>query len=627
MAPSTYNIADLPWNIQDPPALNKERHGLFETVSVISSRRSDDIPPSTVFRGKRIILIAAALSFSAILVLVGAALQIFATNDFTQHENWIITTAPLGSVLAIVFMLSVLLISTVPCVGSLLGYTFAWSWLKASADNGQDRPTPFQLGIIINVLHGMNLPALWSGFKYLHGFGKAKRTSYKPPILRRAVAAVAVTLGLAYTFVALVIALSVSSLSMSFIQLGAYHGTWPQLSRQINSSMCATTSGAIAFGVNLCGLQTATSAYPFASSLPEGLRTLTNNSATNAVASSDDGTAFVIPSSIPEDVAYYGTSNGVLATCQSVTPECVSSSASGSPLALNCPSSTGFNAALNTTTNAYPFGILDASGNMLVPTYMVGSNPFQFGAVVQSQAYASDDDTFVGNTGFFTHGNSAFNVLTCSVTVRSVEYTYFNGSFTVDPANSFTTADVDIVRGIGAMTGASYLVDRVPASIEGVGLASSASADYANAFARELSRQLIALTSILYEPAPPQEVQRVTLVLGSRLSLPILVLLLAWITTYCLFILVLAVAAVRATSASPYTLLAAQRLRSPLAAVHTAHARVEAHRTWEVSPNKLFSVETGLDRLSVGPMLTSAGGLAFGVTRAAVVTSQGTPGA
>ncbi|KAF7323400.1 hypothetical protein HMN09_00120900 [Mycena chlorophos] len=625
MALSTYNISDLSRNTQHQVALRKEQHGLFETVSIISSRRSSNIPTSTTFRGKRIVAVASALALATILVIVGAALEVFVAHDSARSGNWIVTAAPVGHVLGIVFVLAVLFLATVPCLVWLLGYGLAWSWLKASVDNGQDRPTSYQLGIIVDVLHGVNLSALWSGIKYIHGLNKDKRTSYKPAILRRAVGVVGFVLTLAYSFVVLLIALAASSSSLSFVRLGAYDATWPQLSRQINASACASTSGAVAAGVNLCSLQTATST-PFSDSLPEGLSTLTNNSGVNAVALGDDGTAFIVPASIPRDVAYYGQANGVLATCQSVTSQCVTNTAPGSPLGLSCPTALGFDASYNTTSNAYPFGILDSSGNVLAAPYTVASNPFAFGAVAQSQAYSSAPDTYVGNSGFFTHDNSALNVLTCSATVRSVGYTYFNSSFTVDQSNSSIITDPDIVRGIGAMTAASFLADRIPAALEGVGLNASSPADYANAFARELSRQLIAFTSVLYVPSPPLEVQHVTPILGSKLYLPLLILILAWTALYLLTTLVLGIVAVRATNASPYTLLAAERLRSPFTAVHAAYARNEAQRTWNVEPNKLFSVETGLDRLSVGPTTTSGGGLAFGVTRAAAVRApKGAP--
>ncbi|KAF8191679.1 hypothetical protein K438DRAFT_1970659 [Mycena galopus ATCC 62051] len=618
MAPS-YNIGDLPWNTQGPESSpNKEQRGLCDTVSIASSL-SSDTRSSTRFRGKGILLLGLGICVSIILLFVGLSLQIFVVNEYVQQGVEIITTAPLGSTLAIVWALAVLLLLTLPPVVGLDSYRLAWSWLEASVDNGHNRPTPFQLGVIMNLLHGANFSALCGGLKYM--YGSTTRPSYKPPILRRAMFILALGLGLVYSFSILLIALSISSKTVSFSQLGEYRGTWPQLSRQINSSMCATTSGALVQGTNLCGLETS-GADPFAASLPEALATLTNNSAMNAIALGDDGTAFIVPAIIPEDVAYYGTSFGVISACQSVTDQCVGSGPSYGPpeyLTVNCPSSVSFNAAFNTSSGSYPFGILDSTGNEYGTPYLVDSNPFRFGAVAVSDAYSSTVDTFAGNTGFFVHGTSgAFNVLTCSVTVRSVGYTYFNGTFSVDPSNTFPDSDLDITRAVAAMTSAAYLSARVPAAVDGAGLTGG---DYASAFARELSRELIAFTAALYAPAAPQELQTVIPVLGSRFSLVLLVLILIWIVAYCGFVLFLTVSSVLASSASPYTLLGRNRLADPLTAVHAAYGRAEAHRTWEQSNHRLFSVETGLDRLSVGPTTSNAGGLAFGISRAVIAPS------
>jgi hypothetical protein len=82
----------------------------------------------------------------------------------------------------------------------------------------------------------------------------------------------------------------------------------------------------------------------------------------------------IVPASIPEDVAYYGTSFGVISECQSVTNQCIGSGPSYGPadhLTLNCPSSVSFNAALNTTTQTYPFGVLDSAGNENMTPYLV----------------------------------------------------------------------------------------------------------------------------------------------------------------------------------------------------------------------------------------------------------------
>jgi hypothetical protein len=90
-------------------------------------------------------------------------------------------------------------------------------------------------------------------------------------------------------------------------------------------------------------------------------------------------------------------------------------------------------------------------------------------------------------------------------------------------------SNLDITRRVAAMTSAAYLAERIPAAIDGAGLSGG---DYASAFARELSRELIAFTANIYAPAAPLDLQTAVPVLGSRLPLPLLVLMLIWILAY-----------------------------------------------------------------------------------------------
>ena len=65
----------------------------------------------------------------------------------------------------------------------------------------------------------------------------------------------------------------------------------------------------------------------------------------------------------------------------------------------------------------------------------------------------------------------------------------------------------------------------------------------------------------------------------------------------------------------PYVTLARQRLTDPLTVVHSAFGRMEARKTWNDSPDKMFSVEDEEDRLNVGPVELDNGDMAFGITR------------
>jgi hypothetical protein len=180
------------------------------------------------------------------------------------------------------------------------------------------------------------------------------------------------------------------------------------------------------------------------------------------------------------------------------------------------------------------------------------------------------------------------------------------------------STNLDLTRTVAAMSGSGPLPSRVSAAVEGAGLASD---DYASAFAAALSRELIGLTAALYAPADALALQRAAPAPFTRLPLVPLALLAACAAAHALFVLVLTLRAARACAGSAFTLLARNRLADPFTAVHAAYGRLETHRTWERSKARLFSSETGLDRLSVGPTTTSAAGLAFGVSRAVAAPS------
>ncbi|KAJ7290194.1 hypothetical protein C8J57DRAFT_1212836 [Mycena rebaudengoi] len=473
MAPSSFHIPDFDSDLPTPPpthhlVLKKEPF----PWDVASAASTSTAQPTAHFRGKRILVIGLTIFTAIALLLVGLFIQIFVTHEYLHQDLVIITTAPLGPTLSIVHVLSILLVMSVPLVVGLEGYRLAGLWLSASASSGHNRPTPFQLGVLMNVLHGANFAALFEGLHYVYGFGKNKLTSYKPPLLRRAVFVLAFALGVSTLFFVLGTALSISAETTSFTRLSDYRGTWPQLSRQINSSMCADSNGAVAADINLCGLQVA-GTNPFAASLPEALQTLTNTSTKNAVAFASDQTAFIVPASIPQDVVYSAASYGIYTQCESVTELCVGSGPSYGPdtsLDLNCPASVSFNP--EPVSGTYVFGVLDNNGNLLTQPYLVDSNPFHFGAVVASKLYTSENDTFVGTTGFFTHGTEgAYNVLSCTVSVRSLTYSYSNGSYLVQSTQMDST-NLDLTRTVAAMSGSGPLPSRVSAAVEGAGLAS-----------------------------------------------------------------------------------------------------------------------------------------------------------
>jgi hypothetical protein len=92
----------------------------------------------------------------------------------------------------------------------------------------------------MNVLNGANLTSLWSASGFMLGFGSASKAQplRKPRMLRSAVTVAAFYLTIAYTCVIGESWLSATSESVPFPRQGAYTGSIPQLTRQLNQTMC-----------------------------------------------------------------------------------------------------------------------------------------------------------------------------------------------------------------------------------------------------------------------------------------------------------------------------------------------------------------------------------------------------
>jgi hypothetical protein len=132
----------------------------------------------------------------------------------------------------------------------------------------------------------------------------------------------------------------------------------------------------------------------------------------------------------------------------------------------------------------------------------------------------------VQSTGFFVHGKLAWNVLLCSVTVLSANYQYQNGSFSVQ--NS-TKADLNMTRRISTMAATGLLGDHVSNVVEGAGLVSG---DYVSSYALELSREFVALSASMYEPADVYDAVKLTPGIGAKLQMAPLALLMATVLVY-----------------------------------------------------------------------------------------------
>ncbi|KAJ7114144.1 hypothetical protein C8R43DRAFT_1156723 [Mycena crocata] len=553
------------------------------------------------------ILLTGFLILLAVLAVgLGLIIQVFIMHTFHITGAAVFTTAPLGRTLTIVHVSSVVIALSAPLTIGMGAYWLAGRWLRASRDEGRDRPTPYQLGIMMRTLNGANLAALWYGSNYIAGRGVVPggKKLNKPPILRLAVLMLFIVLALVYACAGSETWLGASSDAVLYPVISpATNETRPLFSRRANQTLCDESEG---LSINVpyqCGLVRGTGGNPEANS--DRLLTLNGVSSKNVVAFTDDQTAILVPpqAQLPANVDYSATTLGVKSNCTTVTEQCVDPRNAGpnAGLDINCPASVKFNTTArgcNTygsssivTSNGGP---LSANGSALPCGQNANATNFRYGVTVISGAYfpPNANSSFVGDTGFFIHGNKgAYNVLTCDVKSLSVTYRYFNGSYTLLSASPSDMEQAQRVSD-GTIAGPSY----VGPSIDGAGLTEGR---YTDAYASKLSQVALSMTSYVFEPAETTSYQFIEPNIGSRLPLAPLLLLLSLQLIYCLLVLVVTVLAVIELNRSPHTSFAHSRLIDPSTAISTAYGPEESKLKKTGSPQELFGEETAADRLNL----------------------------
>jgi len=262
---------------------------------------------------------------------------------------------------------------------------------------------------------------------------------------------------------------------------------------------------------------------------------------------------------------------------------------------------------------------------------MVQSNPFQIVGLASSYAPITDlrsTNSLIGDTGFFYQigPSPAANLLYCNVTVRDVSYSYTNGNASVTSFSavndneigsyhtlSFTDSPVQTAKYLAAPIDWNYLEFYIQDRTSGAGLYNGS---YADAYALELSREIIAFSAFIYEPTQVDGIEGSQEIAGSRINLVALILFCAAILIFDLLtfaVTVLAIAAARGTS---FVHLAHMRITSPLPLVHSLFGPVDPARTWQEDGVYLFSAESDNDRLNIGPVTLPNGEAVFVITRA-----------
>ncbi|KAJ7260591.1 hypothetical protein C8J57DRAFT_1636603 [Mycena rebaudengoi] len=483
------------------------------------------------------------LTGAVIVVGLGLLIQLFVMHLYHTAGGAVYSTAPLGRTLTIAHVTFVVVAMSAPVTVGLGAYWLAGKWLASSRDEGLDRPTPYQLGILMTTLNGANLSALWNGSTYILGRVAVPggKTLARPPILRHAVWMLFTFLALAYASAGSELWLGATSEAVLYpvvqpVDAGALQ---PLYGRRVNQTECDAT------------------------------KDLSNNKPYQSI-------MVPPPSLLPANLDYPATTPGVKSVCTSVTSQCVGANLdSNAGPGVICPPSVGFNTSFsplscNTIAGSDFGGPLDTT-DQLLPCY--------------SAAASTGAGPVVGNTGFYFHSKAAVNVIICDVKSLAVTYRYFNGSYT-----KVSATPSDVPQGQRISDGSVAGPSSVPPAIEGAGISSGS---YVDAFAQKLSQVALSMTAYIIEPTEVISHQFIVPNISSRLLFLIS-------SIYCTLVATVTLLAVFELRKLPLTAFARSRLVDPVTAISTAYGPDDSKLKMTGLRHELFGHETAADCLNVG---------------------------
>ncbi|KZO92136.1 hypothetical protein CALVIDRAFT_567711 [Calocera viscosa TUFC12733] len=563
------------------------------------------------------ILLLTMLVSGLVFVVTGVYFgYVFVVHRFTLDgmTRTITTSAPAQSVSTILIVISHVVTFTIALAATLHVYTVCAMWLTIARDTEKAQQGWFrlldesedaemkktsaaQLDMLIAVLkNGSTGTWLKTVFRLCFASKELRgrhRASPTWPLLVNALAVMGTLLALSYISTVLQLWLN-NTTHATFAYLESEVETLNQgFGRQVNQTMCDyyaaaygdSWTGQYGYLTSLCGLQFAvedrsSDDQMFFLSASTGSRILSNSSIRSQVVFTDDQQAILVDTAV--NASYTGSTVGVRSTCRSVTKECIPEYSSGhiqwdctdSGLGVNITSSAS-KGMVNPTT-----GVIGSSPGNTTVFHLVESNVFHLVDVVISYAYTTDDPLasgYVEETGFLWAATQGYNALLCAVSVSDIDIAYETASLsdlstngTFQMLNS-TPASVLTTQRVASILDASFLWTSIPLRIDGVGLLRG---NYSEAYALELSRELVAYTAAIYEPTDALSVTMVSQPLGSTIELAPMLLYFLTVIIYALFTLWIGLGAYLATVSNPDVLRAHMRLTEPLQALQALYGEV-----------------------------------------------------
>ncbi|KAK5063183.1 hypothetical protein LTR84_005260 [Exophiala bonariae] len=389
---------------------------------------------------------------------------------------------------------------------TLVSYPVASGILTASIkQEAAQLPTPYQFSLLLKMLSGGSVSALWSWLQYAFGW-KARREPQG-----RSVKTLTSILTLGIILSTFVFAtdtwLHFTTKTVNFSQVTPTSDAF-DLSFGVYDN-CTDVSQTYSFG---CNMDNPASGAVLMSSTPiEVLSNISDSMLIQTHTIGSDQFAYLTNAQLSRlaSIDYSAKSYAVQSQCKPVTSSCMSTDdVAGVGTFYHCPfafqgmadTSVG---SLNSVTMAY---FTDSSGaNNNTNTNHIG-NPYYHAAVAVvnmrngvSQALMSDPEIIKGG-----HGGSTIIALFCNSTIYDLEYTSVNGSVTRFAVNLSNSSTTNILQGSQRLTDAGDANLVQAASVAGLGNSAQAISDQ---FALSYSQTALAVAVGAFQPRPALELQ------------------------------------------------------------------------------------------------------------------------
>lgn len=446
----------------------------------------------------------------------GALLAYLMSGQISWDSNQIVTAVPQGNILLLTGFASKAVLTSVPMVMSIAAYYVGDMWLNNSRSTSptQNLPSPYQYGLLLSTFQGANIFSAYNGLAYRFSSRRAKLS----PVVQASTIVLLIALILAYAVVAIDFGLHHVSSSMPAIFQSKSSDQPLMYGLKIKDRCLNTTETYYDWRV-ACTVDVGGHFGDLVNQYGEAIRLIAgvsqNHSITSLPTLGPDGQSTVqvavfVPPKPAEGIAFTAKTVGQFAQCQNLNPSCQTVTTPGSGrMVYNCagagwPVLRGEDAPVSRTsffinatlTTAQQATSADARSG-------TEENPYSLAAIVGvpdcDVTSGVDPESCTKDPGWIFSGlGTPYMFFGCKISVVDVQYSYSNGSYSID---NYNLASNSTTRSVTNPLYLNTFATFTQATLAPLALTGD-SASFVGHFEDVFTRQTLAFSNFAFEPSP-----------------------------------------------------------------------------------------------------------------------------